>query len=190
MKLMSIFYRATVTLVATTLFSLSAFAQSTILVVDQSRLLRDSEVGKHIQRQLESIGNSMKSELEAQASPLKSEGSTLQAEIKALGGTDMSSRPDLKSRLNAFAGKSQKAQMEAAYKQRELAMTEAKAYQKVNEKLRVILEQVVAERNADIIIDRSAVIYGKPADVTDLVMSRLNSQVKSVSVARERLPRQ
>ncbi len=190
MKIMSKVYRASIAFAATALISASAFAQSTILVVDQSRLLRDSEVGKHIQRQLQSIGTSMKSELDASTSPLKSEGANLQAEIKALGSTDLSSRPDLKSRINSFAGKSQKQQMEAAIKQRELALTEAKAYQKVNEKLRGILEQVVNERNADVVIDRSAVIYGKPADVTDIVMSRLNSQMKTVSVTRERLPRQ
>jgi len=75
-------------------------------------------------------------------------------------------------------------------KQRELAKTEAVAYGKVSKKLEEILKVVVAERNADVVIDRSAVIYGKPADVTDLVLSRLNSQMRTVAVTRERLPRQ
>ena len=186
---MSKVYRFAIALVAALVMSSAAYAQSTILVVDQKRLLRESEVGKHIDRQLDSIAKSMKSELEAAVSPLKSEGQSLEAELKALGGTDISSRPDLKSRLQTFAGKSQKQQMEAAIKQRELAKTEAVAFQKVNEKLREILEAIVTERNADVVIDRSAVIYGKPADVTDVVMSRLNSQMRTVAVTRERLPR-
>ena len=70
-----------------------------------------------------------------------------------------------------------------------MQITEAKAVQKVQERLRVILEAIVAERNADVVLERSLVIYGDPVDVTDTVISRLNSQMKTVPVTRERLPR-
>jgi len=189
MKTMSKLYRAMIAAGAAMVISATAFAQSTILVVDQNKILRDSEVGKHIARQIESIGKTMESELRSAISPLEAEGKNLQNELKALGQTDLSTRPDLKSRLNSFAGKSQKQQLEAAYKQRELAKTEAVAYRKVSQKLEEILKVVVAERNADVVIDRSAVIYGKPADDTDLVLSRLNSQLRTVPVTRERIPR-
>lgn len=189
MTLTSKIYRAIIALFASILVSATAFAQSTILVVDQGKLMRESEVGKHIERQLESIAKSMKSELESAASPLKSEGKTLEAEMKALGSTDIASRPDLKSRFSNFVQKSQKQQVEAQYKQRELQITEAKAYKRVNDTLKTILQQVVSERNADVVLDRSLVIYGQPADVTDVVMSQLNSQLKTVPVTRERLPR-
>ena len=68
-------------------------------------------------------------------------------------------------------------------------MTEAKALQKVNNKLAEILKAIVAERNADVVLERSVVIYGDGADVTDTVISRLNSQLRTVTVTRERLPR-
>jgi len=77
----------------------AAYAQSTILIVDQSRLLRDSEVGKHINRQVESIAKTMEAEVKSAVSPLESEGKSLQAEIQALGQAGLASRPDLKSRL-------------------------------------------------------------------------------------------
>ena len=54
---------------AAILFSASAFAQSTILVVDTGRVLRDSDVGKHIARQLETIGKSMDCLLYTSPSP-------------------------------------------------------------------------------------------------------------------------
>ncbi len=187
---MSKFFRAIIVVSAAFFVAASAYAQSTILIVDQSRILRDSEVGKHINRQIESIAKTMESEVKSAVSPLEAEGKTLQAEIQALGQAGLASRPDLKSRLTSFAGKSKKQQYEAVMKQRELAKTEAVAYQKVSKKLEEILKVVVAERNADVVIDRSAVIYGKPADVTDLVLSRLNSQMRTVAVTRERLPRQ
>jgi len=190
MKLTSKIYRGAIAISAGLLMTAAACAQSTILVVDQTRLLRDSEVGKHINRQVESIAKTMESELKAVNSPLESELKSLQSEMQALGSREaLNARPDLQSRLTSLAGKSQKQQLEARYKQRDLAKTEAVAYSKVSKKLEEILKVVVAERNADVVIDRSAIIYGKPADVTDVVLSRLNSQMRTVTVSRERVPR-
>ena len=180
---------AVVSTMAIFAMSANAFAQSTILVVDQARVLRESEVGKHITRQLESIAKSMDSEVKASTSPIKSERDRLVAELKSMDAAAIQSRPDLKTRANTLVEKQQKAQVDVAYKQRELAITEQKALKKVNDQLATILEAIVAERNADVVLDRSLVIYGQPADITDTVISRLNSQMRTVSVVRERLPR-
>ena len=170
--------------------SSAAFAQSTILVVDQGRVIRESSVGKHIAAQIKSIGSSMESELKASATPIQSDRDRLMNELKNMDAAALQSRPDLKKRAQDLMEKGQKTQVEAAYKQRELQVTEAKAMKQVNEKLAKILEAVVAERNADVILDRSLVIYGgKSTDITDTVISRLNSQMRTVSVVRERLPR-
>ena len=182
--------RALIGAVASFAFASVAFAQSTILVVDQGRVLRDSSVGKHIAKQVETIGKSMQSELTATASPIKSDRDRLMAELKSMDAAALKGRPDLQKRAQDLMVKGKKTQMEAAYKQRELQITEAKAMKQVNEKLAKILEKVVAERGADIILDRSLVIYGgKSTDITDTVISRLNSQMRTVSVIRERLPR-
>jgi len=175
--------------IATVLISGVAFPQSTILIVDQARVLRDSDVGQHVKRQVESIAKQMESEIQAQVSPLSSERDKLVAELKNIG-VDALTRPDLQKRAQDLQVKGEKSQLEAAYKQRELAITEQKAISKINKKLETIVEVIVAERNADVILDRSLVIYGgKTADVTDTVISRLNSQMRTVTVVRERLPR-
>ncbi len=184
------FRRALIGAAASFAFASAAFAQSTILVVDQGRVLRESSVGKHIAKQVETIGKSMQSEIKATASPIKSDRDRLMAELKNMDAAALKGRPDLQKRAQALMEKGQKTQVEAAYKQRELQITEAKAMKQVNEKLAKILEKVVAERGADIILDRSLVIYGgKSTDITDTVISRLNSQMRTVSVIRERLPR-
>jgi len=190
MSFKTAFTRVAIGAAATLVISASAFAQSTILIVDQGRVIRDSEVGKHIARQLESIGKSMESEMKASTAPLTSERDRLVAELKNMDASAVQSRPDLQQRAKDLVTKGQKQQLEAAYKQRELTITEQKALKQVNEKLAKILEAIVAERGADIILDRSLVIYGgKTADVTDTVVSRLNSQLRTVTVTRERLPR-
>ena len=174
---------------AAILFSASSFAQSTILVVDTGRVLRDSEVGKHIKRQLETIGKSMESEAKAKASPLESKGKSLEAQLKGKSIDSLKGDTALQAQLQSFRKDQQAVKVDLAYKQKEMQITEQKAVQKVQDRLRVILKSIVAERNADVVLERSLVIYGDPVDVTDTVISRLNSQMKTVPVTRERLPR-
>ncbi|MGB0908336.1 MAG: OmpH family outer membrane protein [Maricaulaceae bacterium] len=170
--------------------SSTAFAQSTILVVDQGRVIRDSLVGKHVQAQMKSIATSMEAEIKASTSPIETERDRLVNELKNMDANALKSRPDLQKRAQDIMQKGQKTQVEAAYKQRELQITEAKAMKQVNERLAKILETIVAERKADVILDRSLVIYGgKSTDITDTVVARLNLQMRTVPVIRERLPR-
>ena len=189
MSMFKIFTRSVIGLSAALLFSASAFAQSTILVVDTSRVLRDSEVGKHIKRQLETIGKSMESEAKAKASPLESKGKSLEAQLKGKTRASLQTDTALQAQIKSFQQDQQAVKVDLAYKQKEMQITEGKAVQKVQERLRVILKSIVAERNADVVLERSLVIYGDPVDVTDTVISRLNSQMKTVPVTRERLPR-
>ena len=190
MSKLKIMRRAALGVIAAAALSATAMAQSTILVVDQSRVIRESTVGKHIATQLKSIGTSMESELKAKASPIESERDRLVNELKNMDQNALKSRPDLQKRAQDLVQKGQSTQVEAQYLQRELQITEAKAMKQVNERVAKILEKIVAERGADIILDRSLVIYGgKTADITETVLSRLNSEMRTVSVNRERLPR-
>jgi len=171
-------------------FSGSAFAQSTILVVDTGKVLKESIVGQHVSRQLEAIYSSAQSEMKAKASPLESKGKSLQAQLKAKGSMEaLRSDAALQSQLKTFQADQQKLQVEEYYTANELKVTEAKALQKVSERVKTIIDQIARERNADVVLEKSLVIYGGPADVTDTVIQRLNSQMTTVPVTRERLPR-
>lgn len=190
MKLFKTINVAITAFVASIVFSSSAMAQSTVLVVDQARVIRTSDVGKHIQRQLQSIGKQMETEMKSQVQPLTSERDRLVKELKSMSVDALKTRPDLQQRAKSLQEKGTKSQIEGQYKQRELQITEQKALAKVNTKLEAILKAIVTERNADVIVDRSLVIYSAPAsDITDTVISRLNSQMRTVNVVRERLPR-
>lgn len=190
MKLSKFLKSAAIVAAASLTMAHTALAQSTILVVDQARVLRDSAAGKHVKRQIESIGKQMESEIKSQVTPLTGERDRLVNELKNISVDALKTRPDLQQRAKSLQEKGQKSQVEAAYKQRELQITEQKAIMKINKELEQVLEALVKERNADIILDRSLVIYGgKTSDVTDTVISRLNGKIQSVSVVRERLPR-
>ena len=55
--------------------------------------------------------------------------------------------------------------------------------------MKTIIDQIARERNADVVLEKQLVIYGEPADITSTVLARLNSQMTTVPVTRERLPR-
>lgn len=171
------------------LTSVQAFAQSTILVVDTQRVIRESNVGKHIARQLETISKSMDAEFKATASPFQTKAKNLQNQLKNQTPQSLRSDTALQAQLRSLKADEAKVQEDLVYKQQELKLTEAKAIEKVNVRLREVLKTIVEERNADVVLERSLVIYGDPADVTDTVISRLNTKVQTVPVSRERLPR-
>jgi len=176
--------------VAALIFANNALAQSTVLVVDQARVLRDSDVGKHIGRQIESISKQMSAEMAAQLSPIKVERDKLMVELKTMSVEALKLRPDLQQRAKALQENTQKSQLEAKYKQTELQITEQDALKKINVQLETIMVAIVAEKKADVILDRSIVIFTSPeADITDDIISRLNAQMKTVPVVRKRLPR-
>ena len=181
--------RAIFGLVLSILAGISAYAQSTILVVDTQRVIRESDVGKHIARQLETISKSMDAEFKATATPYQTKAKSLQAQLKGKTAETLRSDTGLQAQFRSLKADEAKIQEDLYYKQNELKITEAKAIEKVNVRLREILKTIVAERNADVVLERSLVIYGDPADVTDTVVSRLNTQLKTVPVTRERLPR-
>lgn len=172
------------------ILSSSALAQSTILVVDTQKVIRSSEVGKHIARQLESIAKSMDSEMKSVSSGLESTGKKLELQASGKTREEIAKDAALVSQIQSFSKRANDLQRDQTIKANELKLTEAKALQKVNDRLTVILKAIVDERNADVVLERSLVIYGEPADITDTVISRLNAQLKTVPVTRERLPKQ
>lgn len=171
-------------------FAGTSFAQSTILVVDTQKVLKDSLVGQHVARQLETIYTSAQSEMKAKATPLETKGKSLQAQLKSKGSMEnVRADAGLTAQLQSFQTDQQKLQVEEYYTTNELKITEQKAITLVSKRVKTIIDQIAQERNADVVLEKSLVIYGGPADVTDTVISRLNSQMTTVPVTRERLPR-
>ncbi|GLQ20294.1 OmpH family outer membrane protein [Algimonas porphyrae] len=168
--------------------SAAAFAQSTILVVDTTKAYNDSAVGQHIARQVETMAKSTGAQLSAQATPLESQKKNL--ELQTDGKSEAQIRQDaaLVSQLQTFQKSALKLRQDTAVAQRELQMTEAKARQLVSAKMKTIIDQIARERNADVVLEKQLVIYGEPADITATVLSRLNAEMTTVPVVRERIP--
>jgi len=186
-------YRAALTAMAGVTFAaltnVSSFAQSTILVVDTAKVYNDSSVGQHVTRQLKSMAETTGTQLKAKADPLQTRGKTIEVAVDGKSQQQVLADAALKSQILTYQKDTQALQQEMAIAQRELQMTEGKARQLVNAKIKSIIDQIAKERNADVVLERQLVIYGEPADITTTVLARLNSQMTTVPVTRERLPR-
>ncbi len=182
--------RFVVALMAIFALSTSAFAQK-IIVVDSAEILSQSKVGQHIDRQLKSIQASMSSELKAMGSPIETEAKSLAGQMKGMTREALKGRPDLTARITANQKEMAKFQYEEQMKSREIVLTRNKAFKAVGSKVETILKSLAAEKGADVIMDRTSTIYINPkVDMTQTVISRLNSQMPMTPVNRERLPRQ
>jgi len=183
---------AALVLVASMLGGLAGVAQAqTVIVVDGQKVLRDSQVGQHVRRQLESIKSQMEAEAKSSSSPLVSERDSLMAQLKDMDMATLKTRPDLTKRAQELQVKGQKQGIELRYKQQELLMTEQEAFVKVAEKVDSIIKSLAAEKNASVVLDKSVTIYtAGSVDMTSTVISRLNSQMQTTPVNRKRLPRQ
>ncbi len=186
-----LFRRGSFALAALLIVSSMATAQSKVLVVDSQRVVKESEVGKHVARQIEAISKTMGNELESSASPMKTSGESLNAELKGKTPEEqkaaIQSRPDLQKKYVEFLTTEQKVANEAKVKKVEIARTEQKALIQIGQKVQEIIEAIAKERGADVVLDRSTIIYGDPVDITDAVLTRLNSEMTRISVVRERI---
>jgi len=195
------FISLTAGLVLTFSMALTAAAQNTILVVDRAKIVKESEVGKHVTRQLESIAKTMGSEIDSQELTLKSTGQSLDNDIKSLRSQlqgksqqealqTVQARPDLDKKYKEYLASVQKVQGESQIKKVELEITGRKAMAQVMKKMHSIIDSIAAQRGASIVLDKNSTIYNSSAvDITSAVMSRMNSEMTRVTVTRERLPR-
>ena len=163
----------------------NAYAQSSVLVIDQARVMRDSEVGKHVARQLEAIAKSIEGEFKTKGANLTADAKKLKSETSTLGEGGLKGRPDLQKRIIDLQKKRNTAAQESAQSLKGLEATTNKAVLQVQKKVDEIAKAIGRERRASIVIDKKFLFYaGDGVDITDTVISRLNSQMKTIPVTR------
>jgi Skp family chaperone for outer membrane proteins len=148
-----------------------------IIVVDRSAILRGSSVGQDIVRQVNAYTQAAEKEFKAQQDSLQKESQTLQQQVAILA-------PDVRAqKIKAFQAK------EAAFKQKVEARQSLiqggvlKARQQVEAALGPILQGIMQERGANILLDRAAIVLGMlNIDVTQLTIQRLNQKLPTVKV--------
>lgn len=176
---------------ATVLAPLAEAQGTTIVVIDQRKIMANSRAGKDIQTKMKSIEDQIKRELESTQRSLQSEGQSIEARTKNKTPQAIAADAALKSQVEGFYKKAGEFNRTRQVRARELQITERKAWNEFFKALQPILQEVVNEKNAQVMLDRSGVVFANPTlDATSSVISKLDSRRPSINVVRERLPNQ
>jgi Skp family chaperone for outer membrane proteins len=148
-----------------------------IIVVDRQAILRASRVGQDIVRQVNGLTQTAEGQFRSENEGLVKESQALQQQIAILA-------PDVRSqKIRAFQAK------EAAFKQKVQTRQDQiqggllKARQQVEAALGPILQGIMQERGANLLLDRAAVVLGMvDVDVTKVTIERLDQKLPAVKV--------
>lgn len=159
-----------------------------VLVMNEQRIIAQSAVGQHIAQRIEAIGNEINAELAPIRQQIQTESEALNTETASLTEEAVQQRPDLVQRFQALQAQAQQFEQLRQLRQQELQVTQRRAMVPVMEALQEILQNIVTERNADILLDRSNVVFANESvDISASAIERLNQRLTTTPVNRVRL---
>ena len=149
-----------------------------ILVINRGQILQFSKVGQDIARQVQGYANQAKADMTAQSRALQAEGQALQLQVAILA-------PDAKQKkIDAFQAKEQALQINAQRKEAQIQGGLDEAQRTVAGVLEPILNSLMQQRGANLILDKSAVVFANSAafDITQAAIEQLNQKISSLKV--------
>lgn len=148
-----------------------------ILIIDIRRAIGESKVGGDIQRQSEVLQQQITKELQGQKASLENEKHQLDQQT-AIMAADVKAR-----RAREFEGKVKAFQERVQKRGTMLEAGMYKAQAEVQQALGPILQGIMRERGATILMDRAAVMLAASAiDVTQVATQRLDMKMTTVKV--------
>ena len=191
-SLKSIF--AAVALAVTTPLALApvATAQSTnVVVIDRIQIVAQSKAGQDIRNKIQAIEASMQSALKPAADKLHADGTAIETKTQGMTPEAMRADAALRTEVEAYARQANDFNVSRQVAAQELALTERQALAEVNNALVPVLREVGSERGANIILDKSSVVFVDDAtDVTASVIAKLDAATPTINVVRQKLPPQ
>jgi Skp family chaperone for outer membrane proteins len=154
-----------------------------ILVIDRAAILRGSVVGQNIMKQVQTLTASAENMLKGQDAALRQEGAALQQQLAILSASVKAAK------IKAFQAKQAALQQSVQTQQGLIQGGVLKARQQVEQALGPILQGIMAERGANLLLDRNAVVLGTvDVDITGVAIARLNQKLPAVKVVLTPLP--
>jgi Skp family chaperone for outer membrane proteins len=148
-----------------------------ILVIDRNAILRSSKVGQSIVQQVNGYSQAAEKEFKGQADSLRSQEQQLQQQVAILA-------PDVKAKkIKAFQAQQQAFQDKVQTRQAQIQGGVLQARQQVEKALGPILQGILQERHANLLLDRNAVVLGTVnVDITGVAVQRLDQKMPYVKV--------
>ena len=152
-------------------FAAPALAQS-VLIVDQARLFAESDFGMRVTRELEERSRDLTAENEKIAAALRAEEEKLTEERETLEPAEFRKLAD------AFDEKAQRIRAERAARLEALNATQEAEIARFLGLAVPILEQILREKNASVLLDRRAVLLSADfVDITTDAVARINARI-------------
>ncbi|HEV7960510.1 MAG TPA: OmpH family outer membrane protein [Rhizomicrobium sp.] len=152
-----------------------------ILLIDRQAILRFSKAGQDVARQIETYSNQAKAEIGGEQKALQAEAQKIQQDVAILAA-------DAKAkRIAEFDAKQNAVQAGAQKKEQMIQGGFLKAQQTIAQALEPILQNIMQQRGANMILDKNAVVYASPQavaafDITVPAIDQLNQKLPSVKV--------
>ena len=158
----------------------SAHADEHIGVVDVIAILNNSDAGKGIQAERETLRSKFLEDISKTEQALRAE----EKELIALQG-DLSPEDYVKKR-QAYEAKLFETRKEAQGKKRVLEEASARALDQLRSKLYEVVESIASERGFSLVISNQNVITGQASlDITEETMERINKTLPAVPLEIE-----
>lgn len=155
--------------------------QIKILLIDRQAILRLSKAGQDVARQIQNYTNQARNDITGQQKALQAEAQKIQQDVAILAA-------DAKAKKIAeFDAKQNAVQAGAQKKEQMIQGGFLKAQQTIAQALEPILQTLMQQRGANIILDKQAVVYASPQavaafDITMPAIEQLNQKLPTVKV--------
>lgn len=162
-----------------------------IVVIDQTRIMAESSGGKDITSKIDAIETSIQNELGPIQTQLTTEGDALDAKTANMTMEAVAADAQLRGEVEAYARKAQDFNRRRQIAQAEFQATERVAWNTFFRAMQPVLQEVITESNADIMVDRSELVWaGAGVDVTQNVITKMDAALPTVNVVRQKMPTQ
>lgn len=160
-----------------TVIAAEALPQAVIAVIDSRKVRFNSAAGKDIQNQLDSIRKKFQAEISEKEKKLQEEETTLKGQRAILP------KESYDAKVNDFQNKVRTVRMEVQIKNKQLEAALGAAQTELQRALKPILQKVLKDHKATMIMDVSLVIEKTPGlDVTTKVIEELDLVLPSIKV--------
>lgn len=148
-----------------------------IIVIDRNVILRLSSAGQAMMGSVATLSEQADTEFQSQAEQLQQEAQALQQQLAVVA-------PDARQqRQEEFFTKQQDLQDRIQRRQQRIQGGLAIAGQQLDQALQPILQDIMRERGANMVLDRSAVIFSAiDIDVTATAIERLDEALPTLTV--------
>ncbi len=158
----------------------SAAKAPVILIVDQGALVSQSDAGKTIPGQANTIKASIQKEFDAEAEKLKKDIENYQK-----GASLMSDEVRQKTEQDLAMRQQVQLPQQAQIMEQVFGQVVQVAQAKILQEAQPMMKSIVDKRGATLLLDRSAVMYAAPEnDITQEILAELNKKMKTVEVQK------